>query len=101
MKKIFILLSAAMAVFSAFAYVELGGITAQKYPDADSVTVEEIERVKYNVDGTSESLSEAWIKILTEKGRREESTLTVNYSKRYGEAKILYVGAVGLDGKER
>lgn len=101
MKKIFILLSAAMAVFSAFARVELGGITAQKYPDADSVTVEEIERVKYNVDGTSESLSEAWIKILTEKGRREESTLTVNYSKRYGEAKILYVGAVGLDGKER
>ncbi len=91
----------AVLSFCVCARPDLDGVTADKYPDADSVTVEEIERVAYNPDGTSSSQSEAWIKILTEKGRREESSLSLAYSKRYGEAKILYVGAVGLDGKER
>ena len=80
---------------------DFGEITSRKYPDADVVTVEEREFVSYNPDGTSETVSESWIKILTEKGRREESTVTLNYSKRYGEASIVYVGAIGADGKER
>ena len=76
-------------------------VTRGKYPDADVVTVEERESVSYNPDGTSETECESWTKILTEKGRRGESTITLNYSKRYGEAEITYVGAVGADGRER
>lgn len=101
MKKTLFAALFAVLSFSVLARPDLEGVTAAKYPDADYVTVEEIERVAYNPDGTSSSQSEAWIKILTEKGRREESSLSLAYSKRYGEAKILYVGAVGLDGKER
>ena len=76
-------------------------ITLERYPDADVVLVNDSSCVKYHADGTSEETSESWTKILTEKGRREESTFSLSYSKRYGEAEILYVGAIGEDGVER
>ena len=80
---------------------DASGVTAERYPDADAVIVDETERVRYNPDGTYESVADCWTKILTEKGRREESSFSLSYSKRYGEAKIVYVGVVGVDGKER
>ena len=76
-------------------------INSQYFPDADVVTVNEIEKVKYNPDGTYEQTDECWTKILTEKGRRSESSMSLDYSKRYGEAKILFVKAIGTDGVER
>ena len=76
-------------------------ITRERFPDADAVTVDEIERVKYNPDGTYEQTDECWTKILTEKGRRSESSMTLDYSKRYGTAAITYVGVIGTDGAER
>ena len=77
------------------------GVTCERFPDADAVTVDEIERVKYNPDGTYEQTDECWTKILTEKGRRSESSMSLDYSKRYGTAAITYVGAIGTDGTER
>ena len=65
------------------------------------MTVDEIEKVKYNSDGTYEQTDERWTKILTERGRREESSMSLDYSQRYGEAKILFVKAIGTDGVER
>ena len=77
------------------------GITTARFPDADAVTVDEIEKVKYNPDGTYEQTDECWTKILTEKGRRSESSFSLDYSKRYGEAAIVFVKAIGTDGVER
>ena len=71
------------------------------YPDADVITVEELERVAYAPDGTYSSESESWTRLLTEKGRREESTQSLSYSRRYGEAAIAYVGVIGSNGVER
>ena len=87
----------SFVVFGAFAEE----ITCERFPDADVVTVDEIEKVKYNPDGTYEQTDECWTKILTEKGRRSESSFTLDYSKRYGEARILFVKAIGADGVER
>ena len=84
--------------FAAFAADD---ITCERFPDADAVTVDEVERVRYNPDGTFSQTDECWTKILTEKGRRDESTLRLDYSKRYGEAGVTYVGAIGADGRER
>ena len=53
---------------SSFALGE--GVTCRRFPDADAVQLDEIERVKYNPDGTYEQTDECWTKILTEKGRR-------------------------------
>ena len=87
----------SFVAFGAFAEE----ITTTRFPDADAVTVDEIEKVKYNSDGTYEQTDERWTKILTERGRREESSMSLDYSKRYGEAKILFVKAIGTDGVER
>ena len=87
----------SFVAFGAFAEE----ITTARFPDADAVTVDEIEKVKYNSDGTYEQTDERWTKILTERGRREESSMSLDYSKRYGEAKILFVKAIGTDGVER
>ena len=96
MPKILCLVS--LLAFAAFADEE---VDSQRFPDADVVTVDEIEKVKYNPDGTYEQTDECWTKILTEKGRRSESAFTLDYSKRYGEAKILFVRAISTNGVER
>ena len=93
-----LLLAVGLLPFGVFASKE---ITCERFPDADTVTVDEIERVKYNSDGTYEQTSECWTKLLTERGRRGESALSLSYSRRYGGAAILYVGAIGADGVER
>ena len=76
-------------------------ITVERFPDADTVLVDECEKVRYNPDGTYETTDESWTKILTERGRRSESTVRLDYTKRYGEAKIVYVGAIDGQGVER
>ena len=76
-------------------------ITPERFPDSDVVIVEDISTAQYNPDGTCVETSESYNKILTEKGRREESEFELGYSKRYGEAKVLYVGAIDENGVER
>ena len=89
------------AFILAFTVSAANEVTTARFPDADSVTVDEIEKVKYNPDGTYEQTDECWTKILTERGRRSESSMSLDYSKRYGEARILFVKAIGTDGTER
>ena len=76
-------------------------ITLERFPNADAVLVEEIERVKYNLDGTYVQTSEAKTKVLTEKGRREESVIQLDFNKRYSVARMLYVGIIDAEGNER
>lgn len=76
-------------------------VTVERFPDADSVLVDSLAKMSYQPDGSYEEINENWVKILTEKGRREESTLYMRYSKRYGTAEIIYVGAIDTNGVER
>ena len=76
-------------------------LTTDLYPDADCVLVDRHERVRYNPDGTFETTDESWTKLLTEKGRRDESTVSLDYSRRYGEAKIVFVKVIDTNGVER
>ena len=91
----------ALAVVAALVCRSDDDVTAERFPDADTVIVNEIEKVEYHPDGTYETTDESWTKILTEKGRRAESTTTLDYSRRYGEGAIVYVGAIGTNGVER
>ena len=76
-------------------------ITCERFPDADAVVVDERESVAYNPDGTYESESESWTKVLTERGRREERVISLDYNARYGKAEILSLGVVDTNGVER
>ena len=89
---------AAAFAFTAFAE---DGITAEKYPDADTVVVENDVRTVYNAEGTF-ALEELEVeKALTERGRRKLSTYSLDYSRRYEKAEISRIEIVGVDGTVR
>ncbi|MGN0833487.1 MAG: DUF3857 domain-containing protein [Kiritimatiellia bacterium] len=94
-------LALCLAASAASAAPSAADVTCERFPDADAVTLEEIERVRYRPDGTYEQTDECWTKILTEKGRRAESVLSFGYSRRYGEAAVLEVRATDTNGVER
>ena len=100
MKTISAALSALFLALPAAA-VPADDVTPERFPDADAVLVDDVTRVAYRPDGTSDETCESWIKVLTEKGRRETSVQTLSYSKRYGEAEIVSVGILGTNGAER
>ena len=100
MKAPILRLTAAAAVFAA-ASLFAASPTAADYPDADAVIVDGLEEVFYAPDGTNERVSTSVVKILTEKGRREESNIELSYSARYGSAEIVEVSVTGADGETR
>jgi len=48
-------------------------ITLAKHPDCDDATIEQKLVEVYRADGTAESQDEAYVKVLTEKGRRSRA----------------------------
>ena len=78
-----------------------GAVTADRYPDADTVTIEEIEEVEYHADGTFRSTEESWTKVLTEAGRRELGVDSLDFNRRYGSGRFLEVVLFGEDGSRR
>jgi len=93
--------AAAAFMFAPLALKADDAVTAGKFPDADTVTVDEREDVVYCEDGTFTNCFEKTVKILTERGRRSEGTISLRYSQRYGTAEILSVSVVGEDGSVR
>lgn len=59
-------------------------VTIQAYPDADTVLLNDITHVTYQPDGTSQTQSDTAIKILTEKGKRNQRTLSLRFNISYG-----------------
>ena len=76
-------------------------LTSERYPDADTVIVDDRIETVYQADGTYVTTDEEWVKALTEKGRRELSTISLDYSLRYGKGEIVLVEIIGADGKAR
>lgn len=76
-------------------------ITAEMYPDADAVLVDSDEDIAYNADGTYVSRARQNVKILTEKGRRDEREITLRYNSRYMKGRISYVKIKKPDGEVR
>ena len=76
-------------------------ITLANYPDADCVMADGISETVYRPDGTHVITDEQWTKVLTEKGRREESKIELRYNRRYGAGAIEFVSVIGVDGTER
>ena len=66
--KMAFLCAIALGGFALFAD---DGITQEKYPDADAVLKKSLREVTYNLDGTYVDRAEEWVKVLTDKGRRD------------------------------
>ncbi len=54
-------------------------ITPAKYPDCDEATVEKKMVRVYRPDGTGECQDETFVKVLTEKGKREQPDAFVQF----------------------
>lgn len=92
-------LCSILPAFCALAVYD--DVTTEKYPDADAVVIDTVTKVEYAPDGSYVKVSEDKIKVLTEKGRREESEIGLHYNRRYGTAEILEVSIIGEDGSTR
>jgi len=73
-------------------------ITPAKYPDCDEATVEKKMVRLYRPDGTGESQDEAFVKVLTEKGKRNNRTLSLDFMLPYTTVEVVQVEVLKPDG---
>ena len=73
-------------------------ITPAKYPDCDEATVEEKMVRVYRPDGTGESQDEAFVKVLTEKGKRNNRTLSLPFMLPYSTVEVVKLEVLQPDG---
>ena len=97
-------MSTMMTIFASALLAMVAGaseVTVERYPDADSVVLEQSEYTRYNPDGSYSVSVDVYVKVLTEKGRRDESEFSVNYNRRYGHAEVEHIGIIDENGEER
>ena len=73
-------------------------VSKKTYPNADYVLLNDYEYIYYNEDGTSFNSDEVYVKILTEKGRRDNNTLAVGYSASYSNIEVNAIEIIKPDG---
>lgn len=97
---------AALSLNKKFPLIDLkkimsssAGVTREKYPNADYVLLDEYEYAGYNPDGTFETLDESFIKVMTEKGRRELSSRSVGFNVLYEEIDVQALEIIKPDSR--
>ena len=75
--------------------------STERFPDADTIMVDDRLHTAYAPDGTDCTWDDEWVKVLTEKGRRSYATLSISFNARYGDAAIFCVEIVGTNGQVR
>lgn len=73
-------------------------VTAEAYPNADDVVVDDYTQVRVNPDGTAVQLSDSYQKILTEKGRRDNQTVQMGFTIPYDRVVMLALEVIKADG---
>lgn len=96
-----VLAAVSLAVPFSRGEADYSDVTSERFPDADVVLVDSFDDVVYNPDGTYVRTNNQTLKILTEKGRRDESEISMSYSARYGKMAILSVTVTSPDGTKR
>ena len=74
-------------------------ISLAKYPDCDEATVEEKMTQVYRPDGTGENQDESFVKVLTEKGKRDRRTLSVGFILPYFKVEIAKLEVIKPTGE--
>ena len=75
------------------------GVTKEKYPDAEDVMIDDIISITYQKDGTSETWDDTCVKILTDKGVRNNRTLGAGYNISYAKAFFTTIEIIKPDGR--
>jgi transglutaminase-like putative cysteine protease len=85
-------------VDAAKVLASVAAITTDKYPDCDDALVERKSMRLYRADGTGESQDETYTKVLTEKGRRGNRTLSYGYMLPYSTVEVASLELIKADG---
>lgn len=85
-------------VDSKKALAAAANITLAKYPDCDEATVEKRLVRVYNSDGTGGCQDEAYVKVLTEKGKRNNRTLGLSFMLPYSTEDVTKLEVIKPDG---
>ncbi len=73
-------------------------ITTEVFPDSDDAIVDEHSLIRYNSDGTYEHWNERCLKVLTERGKRQNRTVSSFYNLFYSTATVESVEIIKPDG---
>ncbi len=73
-------------------------ITTNAYPDADAVLVDNDVRTLYRADGTSHTVDQDAIKVLTEKGKRRFRTAELSFTLPYSTVEVVRAVLLKPDG---
>jgi transglutaminase-like putative cysteine protease len=74
-------------------------ITVTKFPDCDDATVEKKMMRVFRADGTGECQDETYTKVLTEKGRRNNRTLSLSFMLPYSTVQVVNLEIIKPGGK--
>ena len=73
-------------------------VTAEAYPDADTVLLDSVTFDRYNPDGTSVTYDDTYTKVLTEKGKRDARTDSLHFDVVYATNEIVAAEIIKPDG---
>ena len=76
-------------------------VTAEAYPDADTVLLDSVTFDRYNPDGTSVTYDDTYTKVLTEKGKRDARTDSLHFNVVYATNEIVAAEVIKPDGTVR
>jgi transglutaminase-like putative cysteine protease len=74
-------------------------ITPAKYPDCDWAVIDQKSIRVYQADGTGECQDETFVKVLTEKGKRDNRTLTMSFMLPYTTVAVPKLEVIKPDGE--
>ena len=83
---------------SAQVLLHAATVTTNRFPDADTVLVEDLVREAFRPDGTSVQIDDEYTKILTEKGRRESSVRSFYIPTAYATTTVVRAETIKPDG---
>lgn len=74
-------------------------VDRERFPNADDVLIDDTILVEYQADGTAVTVDDTCLKVLTEKGRRDNQILSRNFTLPFGTASFLLVQVIKPDGQ--
>ena len=74
-------------------------ISLAKYPDCDDATIDEMNVDDYRPDGTAKNQDEVFVKVLTEKGKRDRRTLALGFLLPYFTVKVVKLEVIRPSGE--
>lgn len=74
-------------------------ITPAQYPDCDDATVDKKMVRLFRADGTGESQDETYVKVLTEKGKRENRDLSLSFLQPYTTVEVTQLEVIKPGGQ--